>query len=60
VRCSAILGHLGISPGDATFKSPNTMGKTGYSVHPNLRKFLADYLGCKEEKVNVDILGWAT
>jgi len=59
-HCSAILGHLGVTAGEKTYKSNRTMGKTSYSIHPSFRSFLAKYLKCKEEKIRVELLGWTT
>lgn len=46
VRCSAILGLLGVQPyRDSTKKTQDTMGSTEWGMHPDLRNVLRNHEG---------------
>lgn len=59
VRCSAILGLLGVSAAPNQRKTTGTMGKTAYGAHPDFTEYLARRLYEKETKIRVEIYGWA-
>jgi hypothetical protein len=57
VKCSAILGHLGISPGANTYKTKQIMGKaTQYGVSHRVKVFIAAYLKTDVGTVELELL----
>jgi hypothetical protein len=57
--CSAVMGHLGVTPGQGTYKTNRSMG-VSYTIPPPLRKFISVILNVKMRRVERELqAGWA-